>query len=69
MSKTYTVGPGGYDTSKADGLTKTKSPAAVKMSKQSERANKFIADNNTAPGQYDVRGQSFGQNAKSFTIG
>ena len=62
------IGPGAYDQSKADAMTRNRAPATVDMSRTTERSNKFKADNQAGPGQYDVRGQAFGENVKSFTI-
>ena len=49
--------------------TTTVKKTTMKSSSKVERLNNFAQDTDTAPGQYDVRGQNFGETTKSFTIG
>ena len=62
------MGPGTYDLDRADGVTKIKMPN-INMGSSPSRGS-FIKkdDANIGPGQYDD-GNSFGRNAKTFTIG
>ena len=64
-----TVGPGAYNPSKADDLTRSKSPT-TKMSKASSRPKSFAnpSQENIGPGAYSD-GKKFGEGIKTFKIG
>ena len=65
-----TAGPGSYEHTRAESLTKTKS-ANINMGSSPSRLDTFAkgGDVNVAPGQYEDRSYEFGRNVKSFTIG
>ena len=64
-----TAGPGTYEPSKADGLTKHKMPN-INMGSSPARPKSLVksGDLDVAPGQYDD-GIRFNSNVKSFRIG
>ena len=64
-----TVGPGAYDATRGDSLTRTRSPN-VNMGTSSSRAQGFAqGDSNQGPGQYDDRSYEISKSSRGFTIG
>ena len=65
-----TMGPGAYDPSRADAMTKTKTTTTVNMSSAPARGS-FMnkqGDANLGPGQYDDRNYEIASKSKGFTI-
>ena len=64
-----TAGPGSYDHTRAESLTRSKAPN-INMGSSPARPGTFAntSQNDAAPGQYDD-GIRFDSNVKSFTIG
>ena len=65
--------PGAYDPDRADSVTKYRSPgASIREDRNSFKKDtsrmEIRPNENPSPGQYDKHLDSFGQNAKSFTI-
>ena len=65
---TSSVGPGQYDVSRSDAITRQKSPNINMGSSPARRSTNARDGVDVAPGQYDD-GIRFNSNSKSYTIG